>query len=212
MSITVSIVEDDAEIRESLVQLIDDAPGFRCRSAFKTAEEALRQIPREPPDVVLMDINLPRLSGIECVRQLKSLLPRLNIVMLTVYENSDKVFAALEAGANGYLLKRTSTERLLQALREVHAGGAPMSAFIARKVVQSFHRRRTSSPELDQLTPREEELLRCVSTGSHNKEIADQLDISVETVRVHLRHIYEKLHVGSRSEAVVKFLQKESRP
>jgi len=208
MSISVSIVEDDAGIRESLTQLIGESSGFACRGAHSSAEEALRAISQNPPDVVLMDINLPRLSGIECVRRLKSALPKLQIVMLTVYEDSDRVFEALEAGAGGYLLKRTPSDQILAAITEVHKGGAPMSSCIARKVVQSFQKRRRTSPELDQLTPREEEILHQVAKGYHNKEIGDRLQISTETVRVHLKNIYEKLHVGSRSEAVAKFLRK----
>jgi DNA-binding NarL/FixJ family response regulator len=206
VSISIAIVEDNAEIRENLSRLIDASIGFRCVGTYASGEDALRRIPHELPDVVLMDIHLPRMSGIECVRQLKGDLPKLQIVMLTVYEDSDKVFAALEAGASGYLLKRTPPEKLLESIREVHQGGAPMSSYIARKVVQSFHRRAAASPERAKLSPREEETLHLVAKGYHNKEIAERLNISIETVRVHLRNIYEKLHVGSRSEAVVKFL------
>jgi DNA-binding NarL/FixJ family response regulator len=209
MAITIAIVEDDASIRENLAQLIDDAAGFRCTAHYGTAEQALHQIPRDPPDVVLMDLNLPGVSGIECVRRLKKILPRLQILVLTVYDDSDKVFAALEAGAGGYLLKRTTPDKLLEAIRDIHVGGAPMSSYIARKVVQSFQKSTAHVSEIDQLSPREEEILHLMASGYHNKEIATQLDVSPETVRVHLRHIYEKLHVNSRSQAVVKLLQKE---
>lgn len=209
MSIDVAIVEDDAGIREHLSRLISSTAGYSCAGIYANGQEALRQIVRRPPDVVLMDINLPRMSGVECVRRLKGVLPKLQVVMLTVYENSDVVFSALEAGASGYLLKRTPPEKLLEAIQEVHAGGAPMSSYIARKVVQSFRQRGQASPEIAELSPREEEILALVARGYHNKEIADQLKISTETVRVHLRNIYEKLHVNSRSEAVVKFMQKE---
>lgn len=209
MSINVAIVEDDAGIRENLSRLIGGTAGYSCSGMYGSGQEALRQIARQPPDVVLMDINMPRMSGVECVRRLKAILPKLQVVMLTVYENSDVVFSALEAGASGYLLKRTPPEKLLEAIQEVHAGGAPMSSYIARKVVQSFRQRAQSSPEVAELSPREDEILALVARGYHNKEIADQLKISTETVRVHLRNIYEKLHVNSRSEAVVKFMQKE---
>lgn len=207
MAIRVAIVEDDTLVRENLSQLIDDAAGFRCTGAYATAERALNQIPRDPPDVVLMDLNLPGVSGVECVRRLNKLMPRLQIMMLTVYEDSDKVFAALEAGAGGYLLKRTSPDKLLEAIQDLHNGGAPMSSYIARKVVQSFRERSSRAQDVDKLSPREEEILHLVARGYHNKEIATQLDISTETVRVHLRNIYEKLHVNSRSQAVAIFLR-----
>lgn len=209
MSIRVAIVEDDASIRENLSRLIDEAPGFRCDALYANAEQALHSIPRDPPDVVLMDLNLPGVSGIECVRRLKKLLPRLQIMVITVYQDSDKVFAALEAGAGGYLLKRTLPDKLLEAIRDMHEGGAPMSSYIARKVVQSFQKSTAHVAGLDTLSPREEEILHLMASGYHNKEIATQLRVSPETVRVHLRHIYEKLHVNSRSQAVVKLLQRD---
>lgn len=202
-------MEDDALIRDNLSRLIGDATGFQCIAAYASAEQALQQIPRNIPDVVLMDLNLPGISGIECVRRLKKLIPGLQIMVLTVYEDSDKVFAALEAGAGGYLLKRTPPDKLLEAIEDLHQGGAPMSSYIARKVVQSFQKLRPDISEMDNLSPREEEILHLVAGGYHNKEIAGQLNISPETVRVHLRNIYEKLHVNSRSQAVVKFLKKE---
>jgi DNA-binding NarL/FixJ family response regulator len=208
MAITVAIVEDDPLILDNLSRLIEETAGFRCVAVFPNAEQALLQIPRDPPDVVLMDLNLPGVSGVECVRRLKKFLPKLQILVLTVYEDSDKVFAALKAGAGGYLLKRTSPDKLLEAIRDIQQGGAPMSSHIARQVVQSFQRSARSTPEVETLSPREEEILYLVSGGYHNKEIASRLNISLETVRVHLRNIYEKLHVHSRSEAVVKLLQK----
>jgi DNA-binding NarL/FixJ family response regulator len=209
MAITVAIVEDDTLIREHLSRLIDGAAGFRSAGLYADAEQALHAVPRDPPDLVLMDLNLPGVSGIECVRRLKKLLPGLQILVLTVYEDSDKVFAALEAGAGGYLLKRTRPDKLLEAIRDLHEGGAPMSSYIARKVVQSFQKSTLHMPEVNKLSPREEEVLRLVASGYHNKEIAAQLRVSSETVRVHLRNIYEKLHVNSRSQAVVKLLSRD---
>jgi DNA-binding NarL/FixJ family response regulator len=207
VAITIAMVEDDVLIREHLSRLISDTEGFLCTAVYANAEQALQQIPREPPDVVLMDLNLPGVSGIECVRRLKKLVPHVQIMVLTVHEDSDRIFAALEAGAGGYLLKRTPPDKLLEAIQDLHRGGAPMSSHIARKVVHSFHRSATV-PEVEKLSPREEEILHLAGQGYHNKEIATQLHVSPETVRVHLRNIYEKLHVNSRSQAVVKLLQK----
>ncbi|MCL4179347.1 MAG: response regulator transcription factor [Verrucomicrobia bacterium] len=209
MAISVAIVEDDTWIRENLSRLIDEAPGLRCVASFTNAEKALARIPLEPPDVVLMDLNLPGVSGIECVRRLRRLLPRLQILVLTVYEDSEKVFAALQAGAGGYLLKRTPPDQLLEAIRDLHQGGAPMSSHIARKVVHSFQESTRHTPGVDDLSPREEEILHLVAGGYHNKEIGGRLNISPETVRVHLRNIYEKLHVNSRSQAVARLLSKD---
>ncbi|HNQ90358.1 MAG TPA: response regulator transcription factor [Verrucomicrobiota bacterium] len=209
MVISVAIVEDDASVRVHLARLIEEAPGFRCAGVYPSAEDALHQIPQNPPDVVLMDLNLPGVSGIECVRRLKRDVPRVLILVLTVYEDSDKVFAALRAGAGGYLLKRTPSDQLLAAIQDLHQGGAPMSSLIAREVVRSFHHLEPHTPDVDRLSPREEEILHLVARGYHNKEVASQLGISPETVRVHLRNIYEKLHVNSRSQAVVKLLSKE---
>lgn len=205
MTIRVAMVEDDTRVRESLALLINQAPGFECSQVFVNAEQALERIPEAVPDVVLMDINLPNLSGVECVRRLNKQIPGLNVIMLTVYDDSQLVFQALQAGANGYLLKRASPDEILDAIRDVHQGGAPMSSYIARKVVQSFSRDRGGDPESESLTEREEEILRHVAQGYINKEIADLLDISAETVRTHLKHIYEKLHVRSRTEAVMKY-------
>ena len=208
MSIKVSIVEDDRRIRESLAILINEASGFHCNATYGTAETALKMIPSDPPDVVLMDINLPKMSGVELVRKLKAILPRLQIVMHTVYEDSDQIFAALEAGASGYLLKRSAPSKLLEAIVEVHQGGAPMSSHIARKVVQSFQKQGPSPKSSENLSPREEEILNLVAKGFINKEIAEQLKISSETVHSHLKSIYDKLHVRSRTEAVVKYMAK----
>ena len=206
MPIDVSIVEDDAGIRENLATLINGASKFRCVSSYPNAEEALKGIPLKKPDVVLMDINLPRMSGIECVQKLKAILPKLQILMLTVYEDEDQSIKALMAGANGYLLKRTKPAKLLEAIEEVHRGDSPMSAKIARIVVQYFNKKGVAAPKTVELSKREEEILDLLVKGNRYKEISDALGISFDTVRSHLRNIYEKLHVSSRTEAVVKYL------
>lgn len=206
MSISVAIVEDEARIRNQMAALVSEAPGFFCKGVYHSAEQALREIPRQPPDVILMDINLGGMSGVECTFRLKKLLPNLQIVMLTVYDDSEQIFRALEMGASGYLLKRTPPDEILKAVSEVHRGGAPMSSYIARQVVQSFARR--TNPGSPELTPREAEVLALVAKGYINKEIADQLGISLETVRSYLKNTYEKLHVRSRTEAAMKFFKK----
>ena len=206
MSIRVSIVEDDDEVRQSLAVLLNGSEGFQCISNHRSAEEALEAIPKDPPDVVLMDINLPRLSGVECVRQLKDRVPTLKFLMLTMYEDSNLIFQSLGAGASGYLLKRTPPAKIMEAIQELHEGGAPMSSKIARIVVQHFQDRSAPAPETALLTPRERELLDLLAKGQRYKEIAEQLGISFDTVRAHLRNIYEKLQVRSRTEAVVKYL------
>lgn len=206
MSISVSLVEDEARIRKQLATLIEDTPGFHCVGVYASAEEALREIPRHPPDVTLMDINLGGMSGVECTLRLKKLVPQVQIVMLTVYDDSEQIFTALEMGASGYLLKRTPPDEILKAIGEVHHGGAPMSGYIARQVVQSFANR--SKPGAPELTPREAEVLMLVAKGYINKEIADRLGVSLETVRSYLKNIYEKLHVRSRTEAAMKYFQK----
>lgn len=211
MPIGVSIVEDDARIRDSLAVLINGAPNIRCVSSHATGEEALAQLPLKRPDVVLMDINLPRMSGIECVRQLKLLMPGLQILMLTMYEDDDLVFQALTAGASGYLVKRTSPAELLAAIEEVHSGASPMSGKIARTVVEYFHKLQHIVPAQGNLSRREHEILDLLVKGYRYKEIADALGISFETVRSHLKNIYEKLHVHSRTEAVVKYLRQEEK-
>lgn len=207
MHISVSIIEDDPRIRESLAVLINGAQKIRCISSYGTAEEALAQVPLTKPDVVLMDINLPAMTGIECTRQLKQLMPKLQILMLTMYEDDDLVFQALTAGASGYLVKRTSPAELLAAIEEVHGGASPMSGKIARTVVGYFHQLKQVIPVRDNLSRREQEILELLARGDRYKEIADTLGISFETVRSHLKNIYEKLHVHSRTEAVVKYLR-----
>jgi DNA-binding NarL/FixJ family response regulator len=206
--IKVAIVEDDAGVRESITVLINGTPGFKCISAFPNAETALKQLPLNWPDVVLMDINLPEISGIECVAKLKAIKPALQVIMLTVYMDNEKIFKSLMAGASGYLIKQTAPVQVLDAITEVHRGGSPMSSQIARKVVQYVQQQGTTSEETANLSKREYEILSHLAKGYQYKEIADMLGISVLTVRNHLRNIYEKLHVRSRTEAVVKFLGK----
>ena len=206
MAISVAIVEDNPEVRRNLSRYIGGAPGFRCACACASAEEALRVIPQSSPDVVLMDIQLPRMSGITCTASLKKVLPSVPVMMLTVYEDTDAIFNALKAGASGYLLKRSDPAKVLEALTELHHGGAPMTGEIARKVIESFHRATATAPAQDKLTAREEEILDHLAKGFVTKEIADKLAISPATVRFHLRHIYDKLHVHSRVEAVIKYL------
>jgi DNA-binding NarL/FixJ family response regulator len=207
VAITVSIVEDDARVRESLAGLISRAPGFECVSHYATGEEALAEIPSKKPEVVLMDINLPGMSGIDCVRKLKVAQPSCQIVMLTVYENTEAIFKALANGASGYLLKATAPEELLNAIQDVHRGGSPMTSHIARKVVQSFQQTPPSPKATENLSPREQEVLELLAKGFLYKEIADQLHISFETVHTYIRRIYEKLQVRSRTEAVAKYLR-----
>lgn len=206
-TLTVAIVEDDASIRDNLARLIDGAQGFRCLGVFAIGEEALARLPKLRPAVVLVDINLPRMSGIELVGALKAEHPALQFLMLTVYEDSTKIFQALTAGASGYLLKRVAPERLLEAIREVHQGGSPMSGSIARQVVQSFYRMGQAKVDADNLSPREQEILQLLADSFLYKEIAERLGIGKETVRTHVRHIYDKLHVRTRTEAVVKYLR-----
>jgi DNA-binding NarL/FixJ family response regulator len=205
--IRIAIVEDHGELRESWRKIIDDADSFECLECFGTAEQALREIPLYKPDVVLMDINLPGMSGIDCTRLLRMEIPRLQVLILTVYEDSERIFEALEAGASGYLLKRTSPEQLLEAIVEVRNGGSPMTSEVARKVVQSFRRpARSKAAEEAKLTPREEEILKLLAQGYVTKEISDKLGITYFTSQTHLKNIYEKLHVRSRTEAVLKYL------
>lgn len=206
MSIAVSIVEDDPQVRGSLAKLIDSAPGFRCVSRHGSAENALEEIPKIKPDVTLMDINLPGINGVECVRRLKPQLPGTQIIMLTVYQNTEHIFNALAAGATGYMLKQTPPAELLMAIKEVNAGGSPMSSHIARKIVQSFQRSPSAAAEAESLSPREAEVLDLLAKGFLYKEIAEQMKVSYATVHTHIRHIYEKLHVRSRTEAVAKHL------
>jgi DNA-binding NarL/FixJ family response regulator len=205
--ITVGVVEDDAIIRNSLIKLIGSAPGFGCVGACSSAEDAIARLPELKPQVVLMDIHLPGSSGIECTRRLKELAPDTQILILTVYEDSENIFQALKAGASGYLLKRSEPEDIARALKDVYEGGAPMTARIARKVVQSFSEPQRGTNLAVNLTDREEEVLSMLAKGYANKEIADKMAVSMSTIRTHLRHIFEKLHVRSRTEAVLKFLK-----
>ena len=207
MQIKVAIVDDDEGIRTSLAALIRRNAKFRMTGDYPNAETALKELPRHPPDVVLMDINLPDMKGYDCVRQLKAALPSVQFLMLTVYEDSDSLFNSLKAGASGYLLKRTASVRLLEAVRDVHAGGSPMTPQLARRVVQFFSGPATGDPSLAKLTPGEREFLDQLASGYAYKEIADRMKISIDTVRSYVRTVYEKLHVHSRTEAVVKYLR-----
>jgi hypothetical protein len=213
LMIKVSIVEDDAKLRETLVRYFAGQTGFRCLKAYPNAEAALADIPLHPPDVVLMDINLPGMSGIDCVPRLRRAVPQLKIIMLTVFEEGEQVFQALSAGAFGYLVKSNRPAKILEAIREVFDGGSPMSGHIARKVVQSFQMHATAKAaaqaETETLTKRELEVLQGLSRGHPYKEIARELDISLSTVRTYIQRIYEKLHVHSQTEAVMKFARKQ---
>jgi DNA-binding NarL/FixJ family response regulator len=202
----VVLVEDKPGVRDSWVKLINSLPGFVCAQACASGEEAVRVIPAAKPDVVLMDIFLPRMSGIECTARLKIEMPRLQILILTAVEDDELVFMALEAGADGYLLKRTKPEDLRAAMVDVLGGGAPMTSEIARRVVESFRRAEKYPKAEVRLTTREEEVLILLSKGYSNKEIASQMTIGVETVGSHLKHIYEKMHVRSRAEAVARYM------
>jgi DNA-binding NarL/FixJ family response regulator len=204
MQTSVSIVEDDPKAREIMVDWVNRATGLRCVSAHRSAEDALANLPASQPHVVLMDINLPGLNGVECVRRLKLLLPETQFVMLTVYEDSDHIFQALQAGAAGYLLKRTPRAELMAAIRDVHAGGSPMTTNIARKVVKAFHQTTPPEPPVATLSARENEVLQLLAQGYLYKEIADTLNVAVPTVNTYIRRIYEKLHVRSRSEAIAR--------
>jgi DNA-binding NarL/FixJ family response regulator len=207
MMITVAVVEDNLGTRENLVALLNGEESLRCSSAYASGEEALRGIPLSPPDVAIMDINLPGMSGIECVARLKVVMPRLQVLMLTTYADRDLIFDSLRAGASGYILKDMPLAELVQAVQQLHAGGAPMSMQIARKLVDHFHRLPGPVLPEEKLTQREQELLALLAKGRSDKEIADKLSISLSTVRSHLKHIYEKLQVQSRTAAVVKFLR-----
>jgi len=207
LSISVSIIEDDASVRKILASWVSRAKNFRLISEHANAEDAIPQLPKNPPDVVLMDINLTGMTGVQCVSRLKPSMPDTQYLMLTVYEDSEHIFEALAAGASGYLLKRTPREELLAAIKQVHEGGAPMTSYIARKVVQAFHRPKSGKPEVSDLSPREWEVLGLLARGFAYKEIADSLGISMATVNTHIHRTYEKLHVRSRSEAVARFTQ-----
>jgi len=204
--IRVLIVEDDDGVRESIAELLGRAEKIECVGQFGAAEAALRQFPVLVPDVAMLDINLPRMSGIQCAKQIKAARPETQILMLTIYDDSEQVFQALRAGASGYLLKCSSPDEIVQAIRDVYDGGAPMSRQVARKVIGFFQGIGKSEPTIETLTPREQEVLRYLARGLLYKEIAESLSISVETVRGHLHNIYGKLHVQSRTEVVVKYL------
>jgi DNA-binding NarL/FixJ family response regulator len=204
----VCVVDDDPRFRKNLAGLLARTEGFACVGSFQNGEEALLRIKDATAEVVMMDINLPGMSGVECARRLKAAHPELQIIMLTVYGDDEVIFEALEAGAAGYLLKRSSPRAILEAIADVSQGGAPMSSFIARRVVQSFHDRGRAKESLPHLTPREEEILDYVAKGYINKEIADALGVALETIRAHLRSIYDKLHVRSRTEAAMKYSRK----
>jgi DNA-binding NarL/FixJ family response regulator len=207
MPIQISIVEDDEEIRANLSHRIGENEAFRLLRTYCDAESALADLPRFKPDVVLMDINLPGVDGVECVRQLKAKMPDTQFIMLTVYEDSNRLFRSLMSGASGYLLKRTPPAKLLAAIREAHQGGSPMTPQIARRVVQHFRQMPQPDSALGKLTPRETEVLEQLAKGFRYKEIVDNLNISSGTLHSYIRNIYEKLHVHSRTEAVVKYLK-----
>ncbi len=209
-TITISVVEDDVKIRCNLARLIDSAGGFACVSQHPDAEYALKELPITRPQIVLMDINLPAMNGVECVRRLKALLPETQVVMLTVYENTAMIFDALSSGAAGYLLKRSSPEEIIAAIRDVHSGGSPMTSHIARKVVESFQKIANPSHDYQTLSIREQEVLQKLAQGYTYQEIADLLRITYATVHTHIRHIYEKLHVQSRTQAITIHLQQIS--
>ncbi|MBK7939093.1 MAG: response regulator transcription factor [Lewinellaceae bacterium] len=203
-TIRVAIVEDDRDIRQSFEAIISGAAGYTCISAYDNAEDAVDDIPVQKPDVVIMDIHLPGMTGIDAVRMLKQEMPGLQIAMCTVYDDDEHIFNALRAGASGYLLKRTTPEKLLEAVSDLYQGGSPMSSEIARRVVASFQKTTAPSPELAILTPREKEILDLLAKGYLYKEIAAELFISIETVKRHIHNIYEKLHVQTRTEALNK--------
>jgi DNA-binding NarL/FixJ family response regulator len=208
--IRVGIVEDVKETREALATLINGSDNLICACALSSGEAALRELPTHSPDVVLMDIKLPGISGIECVHGLKRLLPRTQVLMLTTYEDTDLIFDSLRAGASGYLLKKAHPQEILLAVTQVHEGGSPMSVHVARKVVNHFQQISHPSSEMERLTRREHEILNLLAKGYRYKEIVDQLGLSLSTVRTHIRSVYDKLHVQSRTEAVVKYLGERS--
>jgi DNA-binding NarL/FixJ family response regulator len=205
--ISVSIVDDEKKLCGSIAAFLNGSAGFRCVSIYGSAEAALLHLSADRPDVVLMDINMGGMNGIECVKRLKALAPQIQILMLTVYDDAEQIFKALAAGATGYLLKRHDPDELLEAIREICAGGSPMSNSIARKVVASFQKANEVSQAQNLLTDREQAVLDCLAQGLAYKQIGDELGISINTIRTHLRHIYEKLHVQSRTEAVAKYLR-----
>lgn len=206
----VALVEDEHKLRASWARRIDAYPDFKCLCACASGEEALSIVPVLKPDVILMDVLLPGISGIDCTAQLKKLLPQTLIVILTALDDDELIFRALETGADGYLLKRTKPDDMRAALLDVLNGGAPMTSAIARRVVKFFRKEEFAPQESVRLTAREEELLELLSKGFTNKEIADQLHLSIETVRTYLKRIYEKMHVRSRTEAAIRYLNSKS--
>jgi DNA-binding NarL/FixJ family response regulator len=204
MKIKVAIIEDDLRWRTNVQRLVQETDGLEFVGSYGSGEDAVKDLANRKPQVVLMDINLPGMSGVECTRQLRSLLPNIQIVMLTVYDDSDRIFQALQMGASGYLLKRASADEILEAIHDVNRGGAPMSAYIARKVVQSFQRETPSAKPEEGLSKRESEVLSYVARGYSDKEVADALGLSPATVRSYLKTIYGKLHVHSRTQAILK--------
>jgi DNA-binding NarL/FixJ family response regulator len=207
MSTTVSLVEDNEQLRKTLARVINRAEGFECLSDYGSAEAALEGLPKDRPQVVLMDINLPGINGVECVRKLKQIIPQTQVIMLTAYEDTENIFNALAAGASGYLLKRTKSAELIEAIKDLQKGGSPMTTHIARKVVQSFQQAHASQQPTESLSAREKEVLDRLAEGLMYKEIAEKLGISYETVHTYIRRIYEKLQVRTRTEAVAKFLK-----
>lgn len=203
--IKVAIVEDNQSTREGLEAIVNLSAEYRCVCTCASGEEALSELPRHQPEIVLMDIHLPSMSGVKCVGQLKSLLPQVRVIMITVYRNPDLVFGALRAGACGYLLKRSSPDQVLNAIREAQEGGAPMTGEIARQVIAYFQSQAGVEDEMEKLTAREREVLEFLAKGYSNKEIGTRLSVSVAAIRWHLTHIYQKLHVRSRTQAVSKF-------
>jgi DNA-binding NarL/FixJ family response regulator len=204
MTKSVAVVEDDKPLREQLVEILSAAPDIKCVGAFASGEEAVKKIPIQNPDVVLMDIKLPGMSGIQCVAQLKRLNPALQVIMVTVYKDSERIFKALKAGADGYLVKSSPPGQLLDAVRDVNSGGAPISSHIARKVVEHFRLVSTENREENNLSPRENQVLTLLASGFIYKEIGDQLNIGVTTVRTYVKNICQKMHVRNRLEAVAK--------
>ena len=208
--ITVSIVDDEKELCQSIATFVNGAPGFRCVSVYHSGEAALEHLPKDQPDVVLMDIHMSGINGIECAGRLKALMPQVQIMMLTVYEDTDQIFKALSAGASGYMLKRLTPGKLLDAIQDVHGGGSPMSGSIARKVVNSFQAVPKTGNKDALLSAREQMILDCLSNGLTYKQVADKLGITIPTIRSYLRRVYEKLHVQSRTEAVAKYMSQQA--
>jgi DNA-binding NarL/FixJ family response regulator len=202
---TVMVVEDDGRLQQHLIKILGTQPDITCLGAVSSAEEALETIPKYQPDIVLMDINLPGISGIDCIRELKRKVSNLEVVMLTAYEEEDNIFRALKEGASGYLLKSSTPDDIFNAIRDVYSGGAPFSSHIARKVAQFFREEREIEDENGTLSPREKEVLKLLASGYIYKEVADQLDLTLETVRTYVKRICQKLHVRSKVEAIIKY-------